>query len=179
MEKIDIFDITEDLAASVAGLESYAAIMLQKDVTCDLHFKNATVLDLNGHKITGTITADAKLIIIDSTLATATVGGVTGVITGSDVIVLAGTYGTTLNSSFLKTGYTQNANGTVVNEYYEIKKNGNDITFEVNADVLATRELPDFWLAADMAADLAMNYYTASKLHSMARISILSTSTIC
>jgi len=164
VEKIDIFDITEDLSASVADLESYAAIMLQKDVTCDLHFKNATVLDLNGHKITGTITADAKLIIIDSTLATATVGGVTGVITGSDVTILAGTYGTTLNSSFLKTGYTQNDNGTVVNEYYEIKKDGNDITFEVNADVLATRELPSIWLAADMAADLAMNYFTSAAL---------------
>ena len=161
-QKADVFDFTADLAASVAGFESAAAIMLQKDVAADLHFKHTTILDLNGHTIHGTVTADAKLIIIDSTLATTTVGGVTGTVTGSDITILAGTYGADV-SSYLKSGYIQQS-GTVKNEYYEIKKVGNDITFEVNADILAARELPSVWLAADMAGDLAMNYFTTASL---------------
>ena len=160
--KADVFDITENLAASVGSLKGAAAIMLQKNVTADLHFKKATILDLNGHTINGTITADAKLIIIDSTLATATVGGVTGTITGSDITIVAGTYGTDV-SDYLKNGYVQES-GIVKNSYYAITKAGSDITFEVNADILATRELPSGWLAADMAADLAMNYFTTASL---------------
>ncbi len=160
--KADVFDITENLAASVGRLKGAAAIMLQKNVAADLHFKKATILDLNGHTINGTITADAKLIIIDSTLATATVGGVTGTITGSDITIVAGTYGTDV-SDYLKNGYVQES-GIVKNSYYAITKAGSDITFEVNADILATRELPSGWLAADMAADLAMNYFTTASL---------------
>ena len=165
LDKVNVFDLTEDLAARVAeGFDSYAAIMLQKDVTADLTFTNVAVLDLNGHTLTGNIVANDTLIIIDSTLDTDSCGGVNGTITGSKVTVLAGKY-TSDVSAFLNSGYALE-NGTVQNEVYTISvdEDGN-ITFTVNSEILNMTTAPSVKaLAIDMAMDLAMNGFTAASL---------------
>ena len=164
--KADVFDLTNDLAASVKSLTGYSAIMLQKDVTVDggLTFNTATVLDLNGHTLTADITANDTLIIIDSTLDAEDCGGVNGTISGSKVTVLAGKY-TSDVSEYLKSGYTL-VDGTVQNELYTIfvDENG-DITFNVHSEVLDMTDAPSVKaLGIDMALDLAMNFFTTASL---------------
>ena len=166
LDKAGVFDLTNDLAASVKGLTGFSAIMLQKDVTVNdgLTFNSATVLDLNGHTLTADITAKATLIIIDSTLDTLSCGSVNGTISGSEVTVLAGKY-TSDVSAFLKSGYVQE-NGTVHSELYTISVDANgNITFNVNSEILNMTAAPSVKaLGIDMALDLAMNFFTTASL---------------
>ena len=158
-------DFTADLPGRVSSLTNQAAIILLDDVTGNLTFPGTTVLDLNGHTITGNITANGRLFIFDSSMSTTACGGVTGTISGSQPInIVGGTY-TSDVSAYINDGYSQNASGTVVNDAYTIVTSGDDVTFLLNTDVINDGEnLSLKTLAADIAVDLALNYFTSAAL---------------
>ena len=140
-------------------LAGAAGIVLLDDVDGDLTFNAATVLDLNGKTINGNITANGKLIIVDSTVYTANCGGVNGTVTG-DAIIIAGKYSTDV-SEHLMDGYVQN-NGVVENVCYTIENIDGVATYVVNTSFYKDVEgyLPDVRaLAVDMALDIATNCY--------------------
>ena len=153
------FDYTTDLVARSEQLAGAAGIVLLDDVDGDLTFNAATVLDLNGKTINGNITANGKLIIVDSTVYTANCGGVNGTVTG-DAIIIAGKYSTDV-SEHLMDGYVQN-NGVVENVCYTIENIDGVATYVVNTSFYKDVEgyLPDVRaLAVDMALDIATNCY--------------------
>ncbi len=160
-------DYATDGAARINALSGAAAVMLLDDITGDLVFNATTILDLNGKTITGNITANGSLIIVDSSLDTAKCGGVTGNITGS-VTIIAGKY-TTDVSAYLTKGYAQGEDGVVANALYTITVADNgDVTFNINSDVMddvAGGYIPAVRsLAIDIAVDLVLNYFTAAAL---------------
>ena len=160
--KLNKFDYTSDLAARSQTIANQAAIMLLGDVDGDLTFNGFTVLDLNGHTINGNITSNKNLFIFDSTMDTFACGGVNGTISGTATII-GGKY-TSDVSAFLNDGYVQE-NGTVRNKAYTIESDGNDVTFLLDTGFIRDGENMSLkTLAADMAVDLALNYFTAASL---------------
>lgn len=167
MDKLNVVDCTNDLAARLAKVTGYAAVMLQKDINGDLDFSKAgtVILDLNGNDVNGSIIAGDSLIIVDSSMGTKDCGTVTGSVSGN-VIIVSGTYSADV-SAYLKDGYIQK-NGTVQNKLYtiDVDSEGN-ITYNVNA----SKEIMELYskdgalaLAMDIASDLALNYYVAAGL---------------
>ena len=162
----NIVDYTTDLVGKVNALEREAMIVLLSDVTGDLVFNDTTILNLNGYTITGDIVANGKLFIVDSTLDTKKCGGVDGDISGNAVII-AGNY-TNDVSTFLKDGYAWK-DGAVQNALYKIEAADGNITFVVNSDYMyddsVNGYLPSIpYLAADLAFDLVLKYYSAAAL---------------
>lgn len=148
-----------DLTA--AELQGPAAIMLLGNVDGNLTFNHTTILDLNGFTVNGSITANAPLYIVDSSLDTVSGAGVTGTVTG-DVRVLAGTYSDAAAiEAFLRDGYYMDGN-SVKNAMYEIADgeiivDGNLYLDNVDGYLPAVH-----YMAADIAIDLALNYYFAA-----------------
>lgn len=147
-----------DLTA--AELKGAAAIMLLGDVDGNLTFDHTTILDLNGFTVNGSITANAPLYIVDSSLDTVSGAGVTGSVTG-DVRVLAGTYPAADVEGFLRDGYYMDGN-SVKNAMYNIAGgkivvDGNLYLENVDGYLPAAH-----YMAADIAIDLALNYYFAA-----------------
>lgn len=169
--KANVIDCTDDLAERLKTVTGTAAVMLQSKVTDDLTFNGTTILDLNGKTITGNITANGKLVIVDSSLGSNVCGGVTGEITtGADgsVIITGGKYTADVKTlGFLKDGYTTAAVGEpVVNELYTITETEKGkYTVTLNSD-FATKPNQEMALAlaADLAADLALNFYDAAAM---------------
>ena len=160
--KLNKFDYTSDLVARSQTVANQAAIMLLGDVDGDLTFNGFTVLDLNGHTINGNITSNKNLFIFDSTMDTFASGGINGTISGTATII-GGKY-TSDVSAFLNDGYVQE-NGTVRNKAYTIESDGNDVTFLLDTGFIRDGENVSLkTLAADMAVDLALNYFTAASL---------------
>lgn len=156
---------TGELAGRMAAVSGYSAVVLLDDVNVDtLTFPAAAILDLNGKTLNGNVHSDATLIIIDSTMSTFTEGTITGTITGDKVTVLGGTYDEDV-TGFLTDGYIQD-NGTVRNEMYTLKENVNgSITVAVVPNDVTTGMPNMKALAVDLAADLALNYFTAASLN--------------
>lgn len=165
MDKLNVVDCTNDLAARLAKVTGYAAVMLQKDINGDLDFSKAgtAILDLNGYDVNGSIKAGDRLIIVDSTMDTDGCGTVSGTVSGNAIIV-SGNYASDV-SAFLKNGYVQE-NGTVQNSLYTIDVDAaGNITYVLNAsDEIVELFGKDFALALamDIASDLLLNYYTAA-----------------
>lgn len=160
----NVYDFTSDLAATAAGLDHEAAIILLDDVNSDITISQSAIIDLNGKTINGNLNfTGRKLIIMDSSMNTVSGGGINGTISG-DVVVLAGTYSADV-SAFLRDGYYQE-NGAVRNALYY---------YENGAVVVDTDKLFDenyvegylpavHYLAAEIALDFVLNYYTAASL---------------
>ena len=169
------FDFTKDLDARADEIAGEAAIILLDDIgTTDpdgkvsLVFNDTTIIDLNGHTINGTITAanNCKVLIFDSSLNTYNCGGVTGGISGN-VTIVGGVYGSDV-SAFLPDGFVLDGN-TVRNELYtnEEDEDGN-VIFNIDADVI-NADIDSYTkaaaaIAADMAVDLVLNYFTCASL---------------
>ena len=165
------FDFTDDLEAK--KLAGEAAIILLDDIgeagpegkKVNLEFDSATIIDLNGHTIYGNITGNGKVLIFDSSLDTYKCGGVTGTVSGN-VTVVGGDFAADVN---VPDGFVQEENGVVHNELYtnEEDKDGN-VTFIVDADVI-NANIDSYTkaaaaIAADMAVDLVLNYFTCASL---------------
>lgn len=169
--KANVIDCTNDLAERLKTVTAAAAVMLQQNITGDLTFSGTTILDLNGKTVNGNITANGKLVIVDSSLGSNVCGGVTGEITtGADgsVIITGGKYTADVKTlGFLKDGYTTAAVGEpVVNELYTITEaTEGEYTVTLNSD-FATKPNQEMALAlaADLAADLALNFYDAAAM---------------
>ena len=158
------FDYTTDLPGRTASIADKAAVLLLDDVDGDLTFNGTTILDLNGKTVNGSITANGKLIIVDSYLDTMNSGCVTGAVSGN-VTVIGGKYNADV-SAFLKDGYKQ-VNGVVRNALYTLESDGTNVTLIVNTDVMNDESVDGYLpnvraLAVDVAVELAMNYFTAA-----------------
>ncbi len=156
--------LTENLAAKLAEIEGKGAIILLKDVADDLTFNKSTLFNLNGHKVDGNISANAKTIIIDSNIKTSMVGTVTGKVSGNATIV-AGKYDENV-ADYVKAGFVQKDDGVVTNKYYSIAQTAEgNINVSLNADVISNIEKPDMAaLAIDLACDILFNGYSNNYL---------------
>ena len=154
-------DFTTNLSKRASELTGQAIIVLMGDSEGDLVINNATILDLNGHTITGNVIANGHLLIVDSTMSNNQAGGVNGDVSGH-VMIISGNF-TDDVTAFLKDGYAQ-TNGMVHNELYRVEKNGNDLTYYLNSDVMHEQAvaglLPNMGVvAAEIAVDVALNQY--------------------
>ena len=156
--------LTEDLAKKMSAIKGKSAIVLLDDVKADLTFNGAAVLNLNGHKLDGSITANATTVIIDSNIKTTRIGHVTGEVSGKATVV-AGKFDKDV-TDYIKAGFVQGSDGVVANKYYDIAKTENgDVIVSVNAALISTNEMPDFTsIAIDIACDLLFNGYTSNYL---------------
>ena len=155
------------LTTNLAGknLAGKAVVVLLSDVgsaktPVTLNFNDFTVIDLNGYTIYGDINCkEGTVYIIDSSVADADAGRITGKITGN-VKITAGTYAKDISSNLVD-GYLQSSNGCVKNTYYSIDKDANDnYTITLNAGAVNLKELPDVKaLALDILFDLIVNGY--------------------
>ncbi|MBE6899138.1 MAG: hypothetical protein E7479_00510 [Ruminococcaceae bacterium] len=174
------FDFTDNLPARAQSIAGEAAIILLGDVDGDLTFNDATIIDLNGYTINGNITANGKTLIFDSNLDTFDCGGVNGNLSGNLTIV-GGKY-TADVSAYIPEGY-EVEDGVVRNILYTISNgvaesrnffsaakaiNGEKVIFNVDTDIfnkdVASYTEAAAMIAADMAVDLVLNYFTAASL---------------
>ena len=156
--------LTENLESKLAEIEGTSAIVLLKDVDANLTFNTTTILNLNGFKVDGDVTANAKTVIIDSNIKTSKIGYVTGAVTGKATIV-AGKYDVDV-TDFVKKGFVQGDDGVVTNQYYDMSQTANgDINVALSADVMSATETPDMAaLAVDIACDILFNGYSNNYL---------------
>lgn len=159
-------DFTTNLSKRASELTGQAVIVLMGDTTGDLVVNEATILDLNGHTINGNVVANGHLLIVDSTVSNNQAGGVNGDVSGY-VMIISGNY-TDDVTAYLKDGYAQE-NGMVHNELYRVVKNGNNVTYVLNSDVMHEKAvaglLPNMGVvAAELAIDLAMNQFPLTYL---------------
>lgn len=159
------FDFTDDLVTRAASIAGEAAIILLDDVNGDLTFNDATILDLNGHNVNGTITANGTTLIFDSSMDTFKAGSVSGV--AGNATVIGGNYPNGVSEDMLPDGFVVE-NGTVRNVLYTVTENNGDIIYWADADILNadvdSYKKAAVMIAADMAVDLALNYYTSASL---------------
>ncbi len=174
------FDFTDNLPARAASIAGEAAIILLDDVDGNLVFNDATIIDLNGHTINGNITANGKTLIFDSSLDTFNCGGVNGELSGNLTIV-GGNY-TADVTAYIPSGY-EVEDGTVRNILYTISNgeaqaqnfmayarsaNGEKVIFNVDTDIfdkdVASYTEAAAMVAADVAVDLVLNYFTSASL---------------
>ncbi|MBQ4547439.1 MAG: hypothetical protein IJA17_09860 [Oscillospiraceae bacterium] len=174
------FDFTDNLPARAASIAGEAAIILLDDVDGNLVFNDATIIDLNGHTINGNITANGKTLIFDSSLDTFNCGGVNGELSGNLTIV-GGNY-TADVTAYIPSGY-EVEDGTVRNILYTISNgeaqaqnfmtyarsaNGEKVIFNVDTDIfdkdVASYTEAATMVAADVAVDLVLNYFTSASL---------------
>lgn len=161
-------DFTTNLSERAAELTGQAIIVLMGDTQGDLVINEATVLDLNGHVINGDVIANnGHLLIVDSTMSNNQAGGVNGNVSGH-VMIISGNY-TDDVTAFLKDGYAQDENGMVKNELFRVEKNGDDLTYYLNSDVMHEQAvaglLPNMGVvAAEIAIDVALNQYPLTYL---------------
>ena len=162
---IHAYDFTTDVVSRVAALKGETAIMLLDNVTGDLNIAQSGIIDLNGKTITGNLNfTGRKLIIVDSCQDTTAAGGITGTISG-DVVILAGKYNANVDS-FLRDGYYKDSDNFVKNALYTVEGGIYNIdTVKVFDENYVEGYLPAVhYLAAEIAIDMALNYYTAASL---------------
>ena len=156
----------EELVANAPKLVGPAAIILLDDVAGDLVFNAKTLLDLNGKKVLGDITANNTVVISDSTGNNADSGIVYGAVSGSATVV-GGKYGHDV-SAFLKAGYAQDANGLVYNKLFSVAVDGNNVTITLNATPSDLKEMLNKKSIAsvgiDFVVDLLVNNYDVAAL---------------
>ena len=149
-----------------SAISGYAVIILLDDVQGDLKISGTTILDLNGHNVTGTIKSTGNVFIIDSSMDTYNAGVVNDV--SGNITIIGGNYLSEV-SSFVKDGYYMDGT-TVRNAMYHIEADANgNVTFVINSDVYKSEEVNGYVpnltaMALDMAIDLLLNYATTAGL---------------
>lgn len=169
-EKAKGIDFTTKLTSRIGELKGGSAVMLLSEVKGNLTINNDTILDLNGQTLNGNITVKSgKLIIIDSALATADAGTVTGTVTGQNISIFGGKFPGDDVSGYLKDGYEIDKNSNVRNELYTISVADGELV--INLTEAALEKLKDnresyFTFAqtvsVDLAADLILDYYAVA-----------------
>lgn len=156
--------LVTDLSNKLDDIAGTAAIVLLSDIEGTLTFDTTTFLNLNGFTVNGGLVANGKVIVVDSHVQDDKNGTVTGTVSG-DAIIVGGAYGTDV-TAFIKNGYAQDANGVVTNNYYDIVEDANNnITVELNAEMIHPESVPEFaCLMVDIACDLLFNGYATNYL---------------
>ena len=178
-ETTNKFDFTKDLNKRAAEINGEAVIMLLEDVTADLVLKDATIIDLNGKDLNGSITANGKTLIFDSSLNTYECGNVTGALKG-ELTIVGGKYDDANVGKYVPEGYIVEE-GTVRNVLYTVgekqsksfrsyalAKSGKNVTFNLDVDVI-NNDIASYTEAAaaigiDLAIDLVLNYFTSASM---------------
>lgn len=160
-----IYDFTNNLVKRAASLKGETAIMLLDNITGDLNIAQSGIIDLNGKTLTGNLNfTGRKLIIVDSCQDTTAAGCITGTIKG-DVVILAGKYNANVDS-FLRDGYYKDSDNFVKNALYTVEGG----IYNIDTDKLFDENYVEGYLpavhymAAEIAIDMALNYYTAASL---------------
>ncbi|MBR3935489.1 MAG: hypothetical protein IKJ57_02965, partial [Oscillospiraceae bacterium] len=171
-DHLNKFDFTKDLPNRVKTLAGEAAVILLDTVDGDLVFDYDTILDLNGKIVKDDIVANAgaKVLIFDSSLDTFSCGVVEGTVSGN-VTIVGGKYPNCNVEGFLPDGYVVE-DDVVRNVLYTIDEDNGDVLFKADADiidVLADGGIASYTeaataIAADMAVDLVLNYFTSASL---------------
>ena len=169
-DHLNKFDFTKDLPNRVKTLAGEAAVILLDTVDGDLVFDQPTILDLNGKTVNGNIVANAKVLIFDSSLDTFNCGTVTGTVS-KEATIVGGKYPNCNVEGFLPDGYVVE-DYVVRNVLYTIAEDNGNVTFKADADiidVLADGGIASYTeaataIAADMAVDLVLNYFTSASL---------------
>jgi len=145
-----------DYKQSISTLANSSVVILMGDVDTLTFNGEKNLLDLNGHTV-GSVVANGKLIIVDSSLGTTPCGTVNAI--SGNATILGGNYPNNDVTGMLKDGYTQ-VGGVVQHKMYTI--NGGNIT--INKDFFTKANMGNYKekamaLAADIAVDLALNGY--------------------
>ncbi|MCD8097842.1 MAG: hypothetical protein LUE31_07395 [Lachnospiraceae bacterium] len=162
--------LATDLKTTLASAAGTTLVWLQNDVAEDLEFNTQTILNLNGHTITGNITANAALRIVDTIMDAEEVGGVKGnFIIGSDgsVRIAAGYYTVDVEELGYCTGaYVWNeTTGCVENQYYTITKDASgNLTLALASDLANVAEENLQMIALEIASDLIFEFYSSASL---------------
>lgn len=162
---IHAYDFTTDLISRAAALKGETAIMLLDDVTGNLNIAQSGIIDLNGKTLNGNLNfTGRKLIVVDSCQDTTAAGSITGTISG-DVVILAGKYNTNVDK-FLRDGYYKDSDNFVKNALYTVEGGIYTIdSVKLFDENYVEGYLPAVhYLAAEIAIDMALNYYTAASL---------------
>jgi len=166
---LDLINYTTNVTNAIEKADKNTVIILLNDVVLkkDVVINNQMILDLNGKSLTGNMTANAGVKVVDSTLSTDTVGGINGTLSGNFAIT-GGRYTAPIDE-FLPEGYVLE-NGVVSNKLYTITvvedaEGVKDVTVNLSADFLDTANAPEvIALALDVAFDVALNFYTSASL---------------
>ena len=158
---LDKVYFTKDFAADAPNLGNNAIVILLGDVAGNVVLNNGIILDLNG-KTMPSLKANAGTTKIFNSAFEAD-GGVTGSITGNFTIA-GGKYGSDVSSMVVE-GYTQ-TNGVVESDLYRAYMDGNKLVVELEVDFLdPARETDLKYFAIDLALQMGLEFYTASKLN--------------
>lgn len=166
-----MFNYTADVAGAAAGIEERGAIILLDDVNGDLIIPGTAIVDLNGKKVTGQISSSTgDVYVVDSCLGAAECGEVTVGVSGN-VTVMGGKYPKGLGAKFMPDFYVQDSEtGVVRNALYELKAgNVSSYGIELSKEFFTKENLKHYGLqaatvAADVAIDIALNFYDSSAL---------------
>jgi len=156
--------LSTDVSAKLDGIAGTAAIVLLQDIEDTLTFDTTTLLNLNGFKVEGGLVANGKVIVVDSHVQDDKNGTVVGPVSGNAIIV-GGQYETDV-TDYIKNGYTQDANGVVTNNFYDIVEDEDDnVIVKLNAAMIHTDSIPEIaCLVVDIACDLLFNGYSCNYL---------------
>lgn len=158
---LDKIYFAKDLSAVSGGFGGNAVVILLQDVADSVVLGNGIILDLNGKTIASLTSNNGTTKIFNSAFEAD--GGVTGAMTGN--FNIAGGEYTADVSSMVVAGYSQ-TNGVVESDLYTAKMVGDKLVIELEADFIdPAREADLKYLAVDLAIQLALNFYTASKLN--------------
>lgn len=158
---LDKVYFTKDFAAVAPNLGNNAIVILLGDVAGDVVLNNGIILDLNGKTMPSLKSNAGTTKIFNSAFETD--GGVTGSITGNFTIA-GGKYGSDVSSMVVE-GYTQ-TNGVVESDLYRAYMDGNKLVVELEVDFLdPARETDLKYFAIDLALQMGLEFYTASKLN--------------
>ncbi len=158
---LDKVYFTKDFAAVAPSLGNNAIVILLGNVGGDVVLNNGIILDLNG-KTMPSLKANAGTTKIFNSAFEAD-GGVTGAISGNFNIA-GGKYGSDVSSMVVE-GYTQ-TNGVVESDLYRAYVDGNKLVVELEVDFIdPARETDLTYFAIDLALQMGLEFYTASKLN--------------
>ena len=121
-----LLKLTSDLEATLKAAKGPALVVLLEDAKLDEAVtlnSEYIVIDLNGHTITGDMTAAGTAIVVDDTLSTANAGGVKGTLSGNFKL-FAGNY-TSVEDAMIPEEY-EFEDGYVSNKYYYLKSTENE-----------------------------------------------------
>ena len=121
-----LLKLTNDLEATLKAAKGPALVVLLEDAKLDEAVtlnSEYIVIDLNGHTITGDMTAAGTAVVVDDTLSTANAGGVKGTLSGNFKL-FAGNY-TSVEDAMIPEEY-EFEDGYVSNKYYYLKSTENE-----------------------------------------------------
>ena len=164
------YRFVKDLDTVLPNLGKDAVVVLLSDVTLDktATFNSPAIIDLNGFTLKGNLVSNCTgtygVSILDSRIDTYGCGTLDGTLSGR--FTVTGGKFTSDVSEMLKTGYTQDENGSVTNGLYTLTEDiyGN-ITVNVSGDVIDDAKIPDLKaFAADLGADLLAKFYNSAEI---------------